>query len=100
MQLLNNRNIQKNVNQIFNEINEQNKNNLQSIVYNDLSLLFSEINNLDRSRQVFKQLYKIITNIAHNPNEEKFRRFNINKFLSNFKYKNITSYIILFKIRQ
>ena len=92
MQLLNNKNIQKNVNQIFNEINVQNKNSLQSMVYNDLSLLFSEINNLDRSRQVFKQIYKIITNIAHNPNEEKFRRFNISKFLSNFKYKNITPF--------
>ena len=92
MQLLNNRNIQKNVNQIFNEINEQNKNSLQSMVYNDLSLLFSEINNLDRSRQVFKQIYKIITNIAHNPLEEKFRRFNIKKFVSNFKYKNIAPF--------
>jgi hypothetical protein len=64
------------------------------VVYNDLSILFSEIDNLDKSRQVFKQIYKIITNIAHNPNDEKFRRFNINKFLSNFKYKNISPFFL------
>jgi hypothetical protein len=47
---------------------------------------------LQKSRQVFEQIYKIITNISQNPNEEKFRRFNIYKFLSNFNYKNITAF--------
>ena len=93
-QIMDNNNIQKNKNQIFNSIDDQNDNSLQNVVYNDLSILFSEIDNLEKSRQVFKQIYKIITNIAHNPNEEKFRRFNINKFLSNFKYKNITPFFL------
>ena len=93
-QIMDNNNIQKNKNQIFNSIDDQNDNSLQNVVYNDLSILFSEIDNLEKSRQVFKQIYKIITNIAHNPNEEKFRRFNINKFLSNFKYKNITPFFM------
>ena len=93
-QIMDNNNIQKNKNQIFNSIDGQNDNSLQNVVYNDLSILFSEIDNLEKSRQVFKQIYKIITNIAHNPNEEKFRRFNINKFLSNFKYKNITPFFM------
>ena len=93
-QIMDNNNIQKNKNQIFNSIDGQNDNSLQNVVYNDLSILFSEIDNLEKSRQVFKQIYKIITNIAHNPNEEKFRRFNINKFLSNFKYKNITPFFL------
>ena len=62
---------------------------ISNIIHNDLSLLFCEINNLDKSRQVFKQIYKIITNIVHNPNDDKYRRFNINKFLSTFKYKGI-----------
>ena len=82
-EIRNNNSIQKNENQIFNSIDDQNDDSLQNVVYNDLSILFSEIDNLDKSRQVFKQIYKIITNIAHNPNDEKFRRFNINKFLSN-----------------
>ena len=85
-------NYQNNIIQSLNRINDQNS--LPNIVHNDLSLLFSEIDNLDKSRQVFKQLYKIITNIAHNPNEEKFRRFNINKFVSNFKYNNIKPFFI------
>ena len=91
---INNNYIQENKNQIFNSINDQNNNSLQNVVYNDLSILFSEIDNLEKSRQVFKQIYKIITNIAHNPNDEKFRRFNINKFLSNFKYKNIAPFFL------
>ena len=78
--------------QNLNRINDQS--DLPNIVHNDLSLLFSEIDNLEKSRQVFKQIYKIISNIAHNPNEEKFRRFNIEKFLSNFKYKNIKQFFI------
>ena len=77
-------------NQQFNNIND--KNNLSNIIHDDLSFLFAEIDNLEKSRQVFKQIYKIITNISQNPNEEKFRRFNINKFLSNFNYQNITPF--------
>jgi hypothetical protein len=77
-------------NQQFNNIND--KNNLSNIIHDDLSILFAEIDNLEKSRQVFKQIYKIITNISQNPEEEKFRRFNINKFLSNFNYKNITPF--------
>ena len=79
-------------NQQFNNFND--KNNLSNIIHDDLSILFAEIDNLEKSRQVFKQIYKIITNISQNPNEEKFRRFNINKFLSNFNYKNITPFFI------
>ena len=77
-------------NQQFNNIND--RNSLSNIIHDDLSILFAEIDNLEKSRQVFKQIYKIITNISQNPNEEKFRRFNINKFLSNFNYKNITPF--------
>jgi len=77
-------------NQQFNNFND--RNSLSNIIHDDLSILFAEIDNLEKSRQVFKQIYKIITNISQNPNEEKFRRFNINKFLSNFNYKNITPF--------
>ena len=34
-------------------------------------------------------MYTMISGVAHNPNNEKFRRFNIKKFTSVFKYKNI-----------
>ena len=80
------------LNNIKNIINDQNS--LPNIVHNDLGILFAEIDNLDKSRQVFKQIYTIINNIAHNPMDEKFRRFNINKFLSKFKYKAITPFFL------
>ena len=91
---------QKNNNQIsvnnnINMINNQNnKNSLQNIIHNDLSLLFSEINNLERSRSVFKHIYTIINNIVHNPLEEKYRRFNISKLLSRFQYKNLVNFFL------
>ena len=81
------------LNNIKNIINDQNS--LPNIVHNDLGILFAEIDNLDKSRQVFKQIYTIINNIAHNPMDEKFRRFNINKFLSKFKYKAITPFFCI-----
>ncbi len=90
-QYSNNNNTQL-LNSIKNMINDPNS--LQNVVHNDLSLLFSEIDDLDKSRQVFKQIYTIITNIAHNPMEEKYRRFNIEKFLAKFKYKGITQFFL------
>ena len=89
-------NYQKNIrpqaplNNIVNMINDQNS--LQNIIHNDLSILFSEIDNLDQSRLVFKQIYTIVNNIAHNPKEEKFRRFNVTKFLAKFKYNSIVNF--------
>ena len=77
-------------NNIVNMINNQNS--LQNILHNDLSILFSEIDNLDQSRLVFKQIYTIVNNIAHNPKEEKFRRFNVTKFLAKFKYNSILTF--------
>ena len=82
----NNFNNNKNNNKISGEVS------LQNTIHDNLSLLFSEIDNLDISRKVFKQIYTIISNIAHNPNNEKFRRFNIQKFTSVFKYKNIVPF--------
>ena len=70
------------------------QNNLSNIIHNDLSTIFTEIDNLDISRQVFKQIYNIINNIAHNPMEEKFRRFNITKFISKFKYNSLLNFFL------
>ena len=80
------------INNIKNMINDPNS--LQNMVHNDLSILFAEIDDLDKSRQVFKQIYTIINNIAHNPMEEKYRRFNIQKFMAKFNYKAITQFFL------
>ena len=91
-----NNNIFQNINNTSKNININNKlndnNSFQNIVHDNLSLIFAEIDNLDISRKVFKQIYTIISNIAHNPNNEKFRRFNIKKFTSTFNYKSIFSF--------
>jgi len=76
-----------------NNLNKINTNDsLPNIVHNDLSILFAEIDNLDISRKVFKQIFTIVSNIAHNPNNEKFRRFNIQKLTSIFKYQSIRTF--------
>ena len=90
----NNKIIQNTINQVTKQVNENkinlnNNNSLQNIVNNDLCILFAEIDNLDISRKVFKFIYTIISNIAHNPNNEKYRRFNIQKLQSSYNYKNI-----------
>ena len=77
------------------KINNQNNINSQNdIIHDNLALIFTEIDNLDKSRQVFKQIHKIITNISQNPNEEKYRRFNIEKFLKAFNYNSITPFFL------
>ena len=78
----------------LNKIIFKDQNNLSNIIHNDLSIIFTEIDNLDISRQVFKQIYNIINNIAHNPMEEKFRRFNITKFISKFKYNSLVNFFL------
>ena len=88
----NNYNNSQSLNNVKNVINNQN--NLSNVVYNDLSILFSEINNMDISRRVFKLIYTIINNIAHNPTEEKYKRFNIRRFISKFKYKSIPQFFM------
>ena len=83
-QIYTNNIIQNTINQMSKQINKnqiQGNNSLQNIVNNDLCILFAEIDNLDISRKVFKSIYTVISNIAHNPNNEKYRRFNISKKL-------------------
>ena len=74
---------------IIQNINNKNKISDHNSIQDHLSLIFAEIDDLEISRKVFKQIYTIISNIAHNPNEEKFRRFNIKKFIQKFNYKTI-----------
>ena len=77
-QIYTNNIIQNTINQMSKQINKnqiQGNNSLQNIVNNDLCILFAEIDNLDISRKVFKSIYTVISNIAHNPNNEKCQNF-------------------------
>ena len=57
-----------------------------SKIFKDLSELYSEINDNDNLIKVLKQIYRIITNIIKEPQDEKFKRFNINKLLEKYNY--------------
>ncbi len=96
LKLLPQKNQINNETNIMNQIIKQNNlneiygnNSIQSIVHNDLCVLLTEINDIDISKKLFKSIHKIITNISHNPSIERYKKFNIIKLLSSFRYKNI-----------
>ena len=76
--------------------NEFNKEN----IHNHLAIIFAEIDNLDISKEVFQQLYKIINNINQNSNEQKFRKINITKFLSRYPYISIKNFLLFTGFQQ
>ena len=76
--------------------NEFNKEN----IHNNLAIIFAEIDDLDISKEVFQQLYKIINNIYQNSNEQKFRKINISKFLSKYPYTSIKNFLLFIGFRE
>ena len=80
-------------NNINNNIKITPNESLQNIVYNNLSILFAEIDNLNQSRKVFKQIYTIISNMAYEPHEEKYRRFNIKNLHQYLNTKASSNYL-------
>ena len=74
---------QNNINKIYGN------NSLQSSLHNDLCILLTEVSDIEISKKLFKSIYTIISNISHNPKIERYRKFNIMKLLSSYRYKNI-----------
>lgn len=66
----------------------------EEVVFENLSLLFQEVNNDEIMGKILKQIYKIIANIIQNPNNEKYKCFNINKFLSKYKFPTIETFFL------
>ena len=58
-----------------------------------LAKIFTDIDNIDISRDVFKFIYQIINNINHNPSDEKYRRINIKKLLMKYNYPSIKLFL-------
>ena len=69
-------------------------------VQNHLGLICSEINNLDITREVFRIIHSVITNICKNPNEEKFRKINIEKIMTKYNYKSILNFFLSIHFKQ
>jgi hypothetical protein len=76
---------------------------LKRDIYNILDNLASEINNKDKTKDVLKNLHKIIINIISNPNDEKFRKLNTeSKFFQNTinPYKNTLKFLELLQFKK
>ena len=58
-----------------------------------LAQIFTDIDNIDISKDVFHFIYTIINNITQNPNDEKYRRINIKKLLTKYNYPSIKSFL-------
>ena len=58
-----------------------------------LAKIFTDIDNIDISKDVFHFIYTIINNISQNPNEEKYRRINIKKLLTKYNYPSIKHFL-------
>ena len=58
-----------------------------------LAHIFTDIDNIDISKDVFHFIYTIINNITQNPNDEKYRRINIKKLLTKYNYPSIKTFL-------
>ena len=92
-------NIEININNIDNiEIKETN--NLSIKFRKDLLDLFNEINNINISEKIFKKIFEIINNIIQYPQEEKYKRINMSKFLEKYNYNSISKlFLNIFKYK-
>ncbi len=82
--------VQKPLNKIPSvETSEFNSDNIQM----HLAHIFTDIDNIDISKDVFHFIYTIINNITQNPNEEKYRRINIKKLLTKYNYPSIKTFL-------
>ena len=63
------------------------------IIHMHLAQIFTDIDNIDISRDVFQFIYQIIFNISQNPTHEKYRRINIKKILNKYNYPSIKIFL-------
>ena len=63
-------------------------------IFEDLSLLFQQVNNDEITSQILKQIYKIMLNIIQNPEKDQYKRFNIGKLLLHFNFSEIEEFFL------
>ena len=76
--------------------NELNKENIQKYLQN----IFIQINNYSISKEVFHYLYKIINNIIKNPNNEKYKKINIQKLFYLYNYSSLKQFLFFIGFKQ
>ena len=64
----------------------------EEIIFDDLSLLFQQVNDDKMISKIFKNIYKVINNIIQNPNNEIYKRFNIDTIFKHFNFPEIETF--------
>ena len=92
--------IQNNINtfnyQKSSQSNVINRENIQKY----LQSIFMQINNFNISKDVFHLLFKIINNIIKNPNNEKYKKINIQKLFYLYNYSSLKQFLFFIGFKQ
>ena len=73
---------------------------IEEIIFNDLFLLFQQVNNEKTLKEILKQIYRVINNIIENPGNAQFKRINIHNFLTKYNYQMIETFFIDIKFQK
>ena len=65
-----------------------------------LQSIFMQINNFNISKDVFHLLFKIINNIIKNPNNEKYKKINIQKLFYLYNYSSLKQFLFFIGFKQ
>ena len=67
---------------------------MEEIIFEDLNLLFQQVNNHEIMSKILKIIFTILNNISQYPEEEKYKRINITKFLSKYNFSIIETFLL------
>ncbi len=121
--LYNKYNNYNNYNNNYNNYNNNSNNYLKSLIQNNnntfnyqkssqsnvinreniqkyLQSIFMQINNFNISKDVFHLLFKIINNIIKNPNNEKYKKINIQKLFYLYNYSSLKQFLFFIGFKQ
>ena len=65
---------------------------MEEIIFEDLFLLFQQVNDHEIMSQILKKILIILNNINQYPEEKKYKRINITKFLSKYNFPTIETF--------
>lgn len=77
----------------INTVSTISSNNSKEDIKKFLGALYSEINNIDTSREVFKTIHTIFTNITTNPQEQKYKKISIEKIFNKWPYQSLPNFL-------
>ena len=67
---------------------------MEEIIFEDLFLLFQQVNDYEIMSNILKKIFEILNNINQYPEKEKYKRINITKFLSKHNFSMIETFFL------